>query len=535
MRKFIIGRSRLDLEGFVSICRGQSQVDLSAEARTAVDRCLEFRRVLEHGEKPVYGVNTGFGKLSDTRIPDDHLSQLQENLIRSHAVGWGDPLDREQVRGMIFLRAASLSHGFSGVRAEVIEQMLWLLSSDIHPFIPSRGSVGASGDLAPLAHLALVLMGEGHVLDENGKRLPAGPALAAAGRKPLKLEAREGLALINGTQMMNALGLLSVARLERIIKWGVLAAALTVEALEGSIRPFGAAFHALRPHPGSRDVAAALDALLADSPIIEMHHDCPRVQDPYSVRCVPQVLGACLDSVRNAEQVFLREAGSVTDNPVLFPLSGDVVSGGHFHGEPLALHLDALALAGSEVASVAERRIYLMMGGNDGRLPRFLAANPGLESGLMIGQYLAAALVSECKNATAPASADTIPTSMGQEDHVSMGSVAALKLGPMLDRVETVVALELLTAGRALQFLTKPRWARMASRIGDLTPGKHTARVLRRLGAAANLSPGDRPLTDDIEAVVAMVREEEILEHLAKPLASLAGRKGDDGGNGAED
>ncbi len=521
VKHYVIGRSELDLAGFVGICNGGTAVELGAEARAAVVECLDFRRGLESGNDAVYGVNTGFGKLADTRIPSGSLGLLQENLIRSHAVGWGPHLSLAEARGMIYLRAASLAHGHSGVRPDVIEQLLWLLESGVHPYIPSRGSVGASGDLAPLAHLALVLMGEGHVIDAAGERRPAGPVLEAAGRQPLKLEAREGLALINGTQLMNSLGLLAAARLDRLVRWGVLACALTVEALEGSAHPYSAAFQKLRPHPGGVDVAAALTAILSGSPILAAHAHCPRVQDPYSVRCAPQIIGASLDLLRTASGVLLREAGSVTDNPLLFPATGEVISGGHFHGQPIAVHLDGMILAASELASVSERRIYLMLGGNDGRLPRFLAAEPGLESGMMIAQYLAAGLVSENKNATAPASADSIPTSMGQEDHVSMGSVGAVKLAPFLDRVETVIALELLTAGRALQFITEQRWAALVPRDQVLLPGRWTAMVLDRLGAVADLSPADRSLTADIESVLDLIDDQDVLAEFDEPLASI--------------
>ena len=531
MEPFVIGETSLDLERFEAVCCDGAPVALGAGARARVVDCCEFRRRLADGDRAVYGVNTGFGRLADTRIPVERAGDLQENLVRSHAVGWGPSLDLPAARAVIFLRALSLSHANSGARPEIVEALLALLASGLHPWIPSRGSVGASGDLAPLAHLALLLMGEGDVLDASGEPAPAGPALAAAGIAPLRLEAKEGLALINGTQLMNGLGLLGVARLHRLARWSAVAAALSLEALEGSVAPLGQAFHALRPHPGICDAAAALRDLLAGSPIVAAHHDCPRVQDSYSVRCAPQVLGSSVEAIRRAAAVMLLEAGSVTDNPVFFPETGEVVSGGHFHGQPLALQLDGLALAASEIASVAERRIYLMLGGNGGRLPRFLAAEPGLESGLMIAQYLAAALVSENKCAVHPASADSIPTSMGQEDHVSMGSVAALKLEPVIERTETVVALELLTAGRALQFVCDPVWAGRAGRE-RLDPGQWTSRALAKLAATVDLSPGDRPLTRDVAAVAAMIRDDRgLLGELAVPLAPLAAETDADASN----
>jgi len=516
----VIGQTALDLAGFTQICQGRQRAELGDAARQRVLRCLEMRRDLEAGDQRIYGVNTGFGKLADTVIPRSQLLDLQRNLVRSHAVGWGPALGRDEARGMVLLRALSLAGGHSGVRPEVIEQLLWLLDDDVTPWIPSRGSVGASGDLAPLAHLALVLMGEGHVLTDAGGRAPAAQALASHRRAPLILEAKEGLALINGTQLMTSLGLHAIARSRRLIDHALVAAALTVEALEGSVRPFGAAYHRLRPHRGIMDAAAVLDRLLLGSEVMAGHRDCGRVQDPYSVRCAPQVIGASLDQVRRAADVLLLEADSVTDNPVLMPDTGDVITGGHFHGQPLALQLDAVYAAAAEVANVAERRINLMLSGNGGRLPRFLAADPGLESGLMIAQYLAAALVSETRSKAFPAAVDSIPTSDGQEDHVSMGSVSALKLGPCLDRCEAVVALELLTAGRALTFITDDGHARRLGRR-PMQPAAPLLQVLERLGATVDLTPGDRPLTDDLAAVQSLVRGGDLLAGLAIPLQPL--------------
>lgn len=508
---FSIGEAPLDTRTFTAICAGRQAARLGADARARVARCLDFRRRLEHGSERIYGVNTGFGKLADTVIPADRLQLLQVNLIRSHAVGWGPPLAPPEARGMILLRALSLASGHSGVRPEVIEQLLWLLEAEVTPWIPSRGSVGASGDLAPLAHLALVLMGEGHVLDEGAKPLAAAPALAARGRAPIVLEAKEGLALINGTQFMVSLGLHAVARSYRLLANALVAAALSIEALEGSARPFAANFHALRPHPEIAASAAVLEALLAGSEVQAHHRDCGRVQDPYSVRCAPQVLGASLGQVRRAEAVLLREAGAVTDNPVLLPETNEVVTGGHFHGQPLAFQLDALYAAAAEVGSIAERRINLLLSGNGGRLPRFLAALPGLESGLMLAQYLAAALVCETRNLAFPAAVDSIPTSDGQEDHVSMGSVAALKLAGGLDRCEAVVSLELLTAGRALAFITQAPAARQFGRP-VLQPAAPLGAVLARLRDIVDLTPGDRPLSGDLRAVCDLVRDQTLLD-----------------------
>ncbi len=518
--EFIIGEQDLDLAMFMAVCRGRSEVRLGDDALGRIERCNVFRRKLAVSDRRIYGVNTGFGRLADTVIPPADQVQLQKNLVRSHAVGCGEALGREETRGMILLRAMSLSHGYSGARVEVVEQLLWLLEADLHPWIPSRGSVGASGDLAPLSHLALVLMGEGHLLDSQGERITAGPVLASLGRAPLELEAKEGLALINGTQLMNSIGLVSVARAFNLIGRATLAAALSLEALEGSALPFGEAYHRLRPHPEIEDVASCFRALLSGSEILSSHHDCARVQDPYSVRCSPQVLGASLGVARSAGEVFLREAHAVTDNPVLMPDKELVVTGGHFHGQPLAHQLDFLYQAASEIANIAERRINLLLGGNGGRLPRFLAADPGLESGLMIVQYLAAALVTENKSKAFPATVDSVPTSDGQEDHVSMGSVAALKLAGVLERTETVVALEMLTAVRALQFITREDLAFRAGRP-PLGLSEPLAALMAEIAVLSQPDPADRSLSDDVVRLAAWVREGELPPAIAAGLGAL--------------
>ncbi len=506
---FVIGESSLDLAIFEDICHGRLAVQMAESARVKVRRCDDFRRSLASSSKKIYGVNTGFGKLADTVIPLEQQAQLQKNLIRSHAVGWGEPLALPEARGMIFLRAMSLSHGFSGAREAVIDQLLWLLEENLHPFIPSRGSVGASGDLAPLSHLTLVLMGEGHVLDEDGMRLPAGPELAQRNREPLELEAKEGLALINGTQFMNSVGLLAAGEAKELMRWATLAAALSLEALEGSALPFGEKYHQVRPHPEIGDIAHCFRNLLAGSQVLAGHHDCARVQDPYSVRCSPQILGSTLGIVRQAEAVFLREAGSVTDNPVLLVEEKEVVTGGHFHGQPLAFQLDHLYQSVCELANVADRRVNLLLGGNGGRLPRFLAGQPGLESGLMIAQYLTAGLVSENKSKAFPAAVDSVPTSDGQEDHVSMGSVGAVKLAGVLARTRTVIAVELVTAARALQFITREDLA-LAKGRPALQISSSLQELVNKMETLIDLSPSDRPLTDDLEIINAWMQGRNI-------------------------
>ncbi len=519
-QKHSLGEGPLSLGLFLRIVNGTCSVQLGEKARCRVEKCAEFRRRLACSDRTVYGVNTGFGKLADTVIAPTQQAELQRNLLRSHAVGWGPALSVREVRGMVLLRAASLAHGYSGASAGVVEQLIWLLENEVTPWIPSRGSVGASGDLAPLAHLALVLMGEGHVLTSDGKPQPAGPILQGLGRAPLTLEAKEGLALINGTQLMNSLGWLAVARGQHLLEAATMASMLSLEALEGSDRPLGQAYNQLRPHQGILDIATTCRALLAGSQILSSHRSCQRVQDPYSVRCTPQVLGASLDSLRHACAVFTVEADSVTDNPILLPDEEEVVTGGHFHGQPLALQLDALYQALSEVANIAERRINLMLSGNGGRLPRFLARKPGLESGLMIAQYLAAALVSENKNSAFPAAVDSIPTSDGQEDHVSMGSVGALKLSTLLDRCQAVVGLEMLTAGRALQFITRPDLAAELHHE-PLATSSALGEVLVELGQVAHLEPEDRSLTHDLDRVVAWLDQAQWPDSARNCLAPL--------------
>lgn len=506
---FIIGESTLSLGVFEDICLDRLPVELAESARIKVRRCDEFRQSLASSSRKIYGVNTGFGKLADTVIPLEQQATLQRNLIRSHAVGCGPALSLPEARGMIFLRAMSLSHGFSGAREAVIEQLLWLLEENIHPFIPSRGSVGASGDLAPLSHLALVLMGEGHLLDESGVRHTAGPELARRKRNPLVLEAKEGLALINGTQFMNSVGLLATGEALELIRWATLAASLSLEALEGSALPFGEKYHQVRPHAEIGDIAHCFRNLLDGSQVLAGHHDCARVQDPYSVRCSPQILGASLGVIRHAESVFLREAGSVTDNPVLLVDEGEVVTGGHFHGQPLAFQLDFLYQSVSELANVADRRVNLLLSGNGGRLPRFLAGQPGLESGLMIAQYLTAGLVSENKSKAFPAAVDSIPTSDGQEDHVSMGSVGAVKLAGVLDRTRTVIAVEIITAARALQFITRKDLAAASGRHA-LAISNPLQELILSLDQLIDLRPADRPLTEDLEVVTAWMKKRQI-------------------------
>ncbi len=415
-----------------------------AAGRAVVEEAVRTGRV-------VYGVTTGFGQLSSVRIDAADAAQLQVNLLRSHAVGSGAPLDAEVVRGMVALLASSLRRGHSGVRVEVVELLLGLLERDVVPVIPARGSVGSSGDLAPLAHLALVLIGEGEAT-LAGERMPGADALARAGLAPVTLAAKEGLALINGTHLMAAVGGLALRDARRVLDTAVVAVALSLEAFMGSTVPFDARLHELRGQPGQARVAERLRALLAGSPVVASHADCGRVQDPYTLRCAPQVLGAIADALDYAEAALERELTAVTDNPLVFAADGEILSGGNFHGQPLSLPLDHLALAMTQLASFAERRVYALLTPSYAGLPAFLSPHPGLSSGLMIAQYAAAALVNECQTLSHPAGAGSIPTSAGMEDFNSMGAWAALKARTVVECAAHVVATELVCACQGLEF-----------------------------------------------------------------------------------
>jgi histidine ammonia-lyase len=463
-----------------------------AAGRAVVEEALRSGRV-------VYGVSTGFGQLSSVRIDATDAAQLQVNLLRSHAVGSGEPLDAEVVRGMVLLLASSLRRGHSGVRAELVELLLGLLERDVVPVIPSRGSVGSSGDLAPLAHLALVLIGEGEAL-LGGERMPGAAALARAGLSPVALQAKEGLALINGTHLMAAAGGLALCDARRVHDTAVVAVALSLEAFMGSTVPFDERLHAVRGQPGPARVAARLRELLAGSPVVASHADCGRVQDPYTLRCAPQVLGAIGDALDYVAGALERELTAVTDNPLVFADSADVLSGGNFHGQPLSLPLDHLALAMTELASFAERRVYALLTPSYAGLPAFLTPHPGLSSGLMIAQYAAAALVNECQVLAHPAGAGSIPTSAGMEDFNSMGAFAALKARTVVAHAAHVVATELVCACQGLEFHRPLRstealehaLARVRERVPRLEEDRSLAGELD--GLAVALRTGDLAL-----------------------------------------
>ena len=448
---------------------------------------------LDAGEV-MYGVNTGFGKLAGTRIAPDALVRLQLNLIRSHACGVGEPLPRPVVRLVLALKALSLSRGASAVREETVEALLRLLEADVLPVIPARGSVGASGDLAPLAHLSMVLIGEGEAV-LGGRTMPAAEALAQLGLSPLPLGPKEGLALLNGTQVSTAIALVALFRARDLFATALLAGAMSTEGVRGSDTPFDARIHELRGQPGQIRAAAALRALMAGSAIRESHRvDDPRVQDPYSIRCQPQVMGACFDALNHAAAVLEREANAVTDNP-LVTAEGEVLSGGNFHAEPVAFAADHLALALAEIGALSERRIALLTDPALSGLPAFLVREGGLNSGFMIAQVTAAALASEQKSLAHPRSVDSLPTSANQEDHVSMATGAALRLLPMADNLRDILAIELLAAAQAIEFHRPLR----------SSPPLEAAHGLVRGVAAAWDS--DRFMAPDIAAVSRLIAE----------------------------
>lgn len=422
-------------------------------------------RALSTGET-YYGINTGFGVLAHKRIEPDQILQLQRNLILSHAVGVGPPVSREISRLMLRLKIHALGLGYSGISETTFRRLLDFSNHELIPVVPSRGSVGASGDLAPLAHLSLPLLGLGSFWDaRGGGPTPARKALAEAGLEPIELQPKDGLSLINGTQFMSAHGAWVLEKSRKLVTVADIVGAMSLEALQGSVRPFDPRIQEVRPHDGPRQVASNVRALLTDSQILESHRHCGKIQDPYSLRCIPQVHGASRDALNYTISVVETEINSATDNPLVFP-EGDILSGGNFHGQPLALSLDFAAIALAELAGISERRTYLLLGGHD-ELPSLLMRETGVNSGFMIPQYTAAALVSENKILCHPASVDSIPTSLGQEDHQSMGSVSALKLEQVFRNVEMVLSIELLTAAQALDFRKPLRPGRGVEKVHD--------------------------------------------------------------------
>ncbi len=486
----------LSLDDVGRVASGEvGTVRLSEAARRRVEAARAVvERAVAAGDV-VYGITTGFGALAEVSIPPERIGELQVNLIRSHASGVGEPLTEAETRAVVLLRANVLALGHSGVRPEVIELLAALLDHGVHPVIPSLGSVGASGDLAPLSHLALVLIGEGEAWLE-GERLTGAEALRRAGLEPLELRAKEGLALNNGTQAQTGVGILALLAAERAVETCEVAGAMSLDALRGTPTPFDARIQRVRPHPGQATSAARLRALLAGSQIRESHRrGDPRVQDAYSLRCMPQVHGAARQAFAFVREVLRIEANSATDNPLIFPEEGDVLSGGNFHGQPVAQALDLLAIACADAASISERRVARLVDPALSMLPAFLTPDPGVSSGMMMAQITASALVNEIRLRAAPASVDSIPTDANKEDHVSMGMAAALKARAAVRLLESVLAIELLTAAQALEFLR------------PLRPGRGVDRARDRVRERVAPLERDRSLSADIGEIESMIRD----------------------------
>ena len=483
-------------------------VELGDDARLCIAESQELiDEVVAHGDT-IYGVNTGFGVLASVRIDDKELSHLQENLVRSHAVGVGADLDDEIVRMIMLMKIIALAEGFSGVRVELVETLCDLLNAEIYPRIPSRGSVGASGDLAPLAHMAGALIGIGEVR-VDGSLVPAAIALRDAGIEPVTLAPKEGLALLNGTQVSTALALAAVFRTENVLSAALVAGAMSSDAVKGSDTPFDRRIQSVRGHGGQIAVAAVLRDLMHGSEIRASHEDCDRVQDPYSIRCQPQVVGACLDVLRHVCGVLETEANAVTDNPLIFADSKTILSGGNFHAEPVAFAADYLALAIAEIGALSERRVALLIDPHLSELPAALVKDSGLKSGFMVAQVTAAALASENKSHAHPASVDSLPTSMNQEDHVSMATYAARRLHTMLDNVADIVAIELLAAAQGVEF----RESRSSPALQDV------------IAAIRELSPfydEDRSLSLDVRRIAATIDNGDFCRYAESILPSLS-------------
>ena len=503
MTDLLIEPGKTPLSLWRKLAAAPHKVALAGAAWPQIGKSRDVVEAALKSGRAIYGVNTGFGKLAHKRIPGDELKTLQRNLVLSHAAGVGSPLPDSTVRLVLALKISSLSRGFSGVRRIVVERLLDLLNKNVLPEIPEKGSVGASGDLAPLAHMSAVLIGEG-TARVNGEAMPARTALKKAGLEPIDLEAKEGLALLNGTQVSTALALIGLFAAEANLEAAFVAGALTTDAVKGSDTPFDPRIHEVRGQLGQIEAAACLRALMAGSDIRKSHLECDRVQDPYSIRCQPQVLGPCLDALRHAAEIFAIEANAATDNPLVFP-NGDVLSGGNFHAEPVAISADALAVAISEIGALSERRIAMLIDSSLSGLPPFLTGDAGTNSGFMIAHVTAAALASENKSLAHPASVDSLPTSANQEDFVSMATFAARRLGDMNANTSNILAIELLAAAEGVEFHR---------------PLKSSALLERAHAAIRAKSPRferDRYFAPSIEAVRALVAD-RVFEGLVESL-----------------
>ncbi|GAB3222820.1 histidine ammonia-lyase [Algoriphagus aestuariicola] len=508
MKTFNYGQDHLTASLALKLARKEIKGTLSPETIEKVSKSAEAVAQIAQGEAAVYGINTGFGPLCTTRISAEDTATLQENLLKSHAVGLGDCIPEEISRLMLVLKIHALAQGFSGIRMDTLERTLWMLENDVIPVVPEQGSVGASGDLAPLSHLFLPLIGMGKV-HFQGKITTAKAVLAHFSKDALTLGPKEGLALINGTQFMAAHGVKIVDRLHNLLTHASITGAMMIEGLMGSIKPFTAALHQLRPFVGNQHVAQTILNLLHQSEIVNSHLHCARVQDPYSLRCMPQVHGASWNAWRHLKDSIETEINSVTDNPVVFDAE-NTVSGGNFHGQPIALPLDYACLAASEIGSISDRRIYLSIEGDTPGVPKLLLKETGLNSGLMIPQYTTAALASENKGLCFPASADSIPTSLGQEDHVSMGSIGARKTLRVIANVEKILGIELFYAAQAMDY------------HAPLKSGKIMTAIYERVRKDIEPVVSDRIMYEDMETAIELIKSGELVD-LAKTVAASEG------------
>lgn len=503
-----IDGENLSVENVVNIARHYEKVTFDDKSVEKIKRSRIVVENLVKENKTIYGINTGFGELSKEKISSLHVDELQRNLIRSHSCGVGAFLPTEIVRAMMVLRANSLSKGFSGIGIQPVRLILEMLNERIHPLIPEKGSLGASGDLIPLAHMALAMIGEGTV-EYKEEILDANTSFKKAGLTACKLTAKEGLALINGTQLMTAIGCLSLFDAKLLLKNAQIAACMSLEALKGTDQAFRKEIQDVRPHPGQKTCARNLWKITRHSEIIKSHRDCNKVQDAYTLRCMPQVIGASIDACDYVYNVISTEINSATDNPLIFPDINESISGGNFHGQPIALALDFLGIAIAEIGDFSERRIARLIDGNLSGLPPFLIENSGLNSGFMLPQYVAAALVSENKILCHPASCDSIPSSANKEDHVSMGATSALKLLKILENVERIVAIEFLTSSQGLEF-HKP----LEPSDGDKAALKMTRNHVPRLFR-------DRPMSKDIETIFKLVKNGTLIRCVEEVTGKL--------------
>ncbi|MBW2015812.1 MAG: histidine ammonia-lyase [Deltaproteobacteria bacterium] len=508
MKEIELGFDGMTIEDLVAIARNGSKVRLSKDSE---ERIIRSRGLIDQWVKEgrvIYGITTGFGAMSSVTISGEDTRQLQINVLMSHAAGVGNPLDEETVRAIMALRIKDLARGIGGSRIETVKTLIEVLNRGIYPVIPEKGSVGSSGDLAPLAHLGLVLIGKGEAF-LNGERVSGEEALRRCGLQPLSLEAGEGLALVNGTQVMTAIGGLSVYDAQKLAKTTDIAAALSLEVLMGSRTEFNSRIHRVRPHEGQSAAADNMERITRNSEIISSHKDCSRVQDAYTLRCSPQVHGASKDAINHARKVVEIEMNSSTNNPLIFEEEKDFLLGGNFHGQPVALAMDFMAMAVAELANISERRIERLVNPQLSGLPAFLVSDGGLNSGYMISQYTAASLVSENKVLAHPACVDSIPTSANKEDHVSMGTIAARKCREIVKNTEYVIAIELLCGAQAMDLFT------------NMKPGEGTLAAYKIIRETVPRLEKDRILYKDIETMVALVRSGRLIEEVEKVVGKL--------------